>query len=98
MYLRPLLRFLAAAGLIVLLLLASTASAADTKPQSNRRIAVVVSTLNNPWFVVLAETARDRAKELGYNAIIFDSQNDPAKESQHFDNLISSGYSAVLFN
>lgn len=63
-----------------------------------QRVAVVVSTLNNPWFVVLAENARDRAKELGYDAVIFDSQNDPAKESQHFDNLISSGYGAVLFN
>ncbi|MDO8539408.1 MAG: D-ribose ABC transporter substrate-binding protein [Opitutaceae bacterium] len=61
-------------------------------------MAVVVSTLNNPWFVVLAETARDRAKELGYDATIFDSQNDPAKESAHFDNIISSGYRAVLFN
>lgn len=62
------------------------------------RIAVVVSTLNNPWFVVLAETARERARELGYTAVIFDSQNDPAKESQHFDNIIASGYSAILFN
>jgi ribose transport system substrate-binding protein len=63
-----------------------------------RRIAVVVSTLNNPWFVVLAETARDRAKALGYDATIFDSQNDTAKESAHFDNLIAGGYAAVLFN
>lgn len=62
------------------------------------RVAVVVSTLNNPWFVVLAEAARERAQELGYTAVVFDSQNDPAKESQHFDNLIASGYRAVLFN
>jgi len=59
---------------------------------------VVVSTLNNPWFVVLAEAARERAKELGYEVTVFDSQNDPAKESTHFDNVISSSYSAVLFN
>jgi len=64
----------------------------------SRRVAVVVSTLNNPWFVVLAETARNRARELGYEATIFDSQNDPSKESTHFDNLIASGYGAVLFN
>jgi ABC-type sugar transport system substrate-binding protein len=25
----------------------------------------VISTLNNPWFVVLAETAKERAIELG---------------------------------
>lgn len=62
------------------------------------RIAVVVSTLNNPWFVVLASTARDRAVELGYEATIFDSQNDPAKEAAHFENTLASGYKAILFN
>jgi ABC-type sugar transport system substrate-binding protein len=77
---------------------ASAAGGATSKAPASRRVAVVISTLNNPWFVVLAETARNRAKELGYEATIFDSQNDPAKESTHFDNLISSGYGAVLFN
>jgi ABC-type sugar transport system substrate-binding protein len=68
-------------------------------PQApSKRVAVIVSTLNNPWFVVLAETARDRARELGYETTVFDSQNDPTKESTHFDNVISSGYGAVLFN
>lgn len=77
-------------------------SGADTDaraPESDdKRIAVVISTLNNPWFVVLAEAARDRARELGYEAIIFDSQNDPAKEAAHYDNIIASGYQAILFN
>ncbi len=62
------------------------------------RIAVVISTLNNPWFVVLAETARDRARELGYAAVIFDSQNDPAREASHFENIVASRYAAILFN
>jgi ribose transport system substrate-binding protein len=70
-----------------------------TAPESDdKRIAVVISTMNNPWFVVLAETARDRARDLGYEAIIFDSQNDPAKEAAHYDNIIASGYEAILFN
>lgn len=87
-------------GVVALFAAAATGSRAANTPEANgnRRIAVVVSTLNNPWFVVLAETARDRARELGYDAVIFDSQNDPAKEAQHFDNLITSGYRAVLFN
>jgi ribose transport system substrate-binding protein len=63
-----------------------------------RQIAVVVSTLNNPWFVVLAETARDRAKELGLAPTVFDSQNDPAKEAAHFENIVASRYAAILFN
>jgi len=70
----------------------------ETKTPASRRVAVVVSTLNNPWFVVLADSAQDRAKELGYDTVVFDSQNDPAKESQHFDNIIASKYGAILFN
>jgi len=62
------------------------------------KIAVVISTLNNPWFVVLANTAKERAEELGYDATIFDSQNDTAKEAANFDNIIASDYKAILFN
>jgi len=58
----------------------------------------VVSTLNNPWFVFLAETAAAKAKALGYEAKIFDSQNDTEKESTHFDNIIVAGFDAILFN
>ena len=66
--------------------------------QGKKRIAVVISTLNNPWFVVLGNTAKERAEQLGYEATIFDSQNDTAKESDHFDNIIAGGYVAILFN
>ena len=62
------------------------------------KIAVVVSTLNNPWFVFLANTAADKAKALGYDAKIFDSQNNTALESDHFENIIVAGFDAILFN
>lgn len=71
-------------------------AAAPSAPKA--KIAVVISTLNNPWFVVLGETAKARAIELGYDATIFDSQNDTAKEASHFENLIAADYKAVLFN
>ena len=76
----------------------STTLFAADQPAAKQKIAVVISTLNNPWFVVLGETAKARAIELGYDAIIFDSQNDTAKEASHFENLIAGGYKAVLFN
>jgi ribose transport system substrate-binding protein len=65
---------------------------------TGNEVAVVISTLNNPWFVVLGETARDRAIELGHEATLFDSQNDTAKEAEHFDNILAAGYAAILFN
>lgn len=61
-------------------------------------MAVVVSTLNNPWFVFLAETAAAKATALGYDAKIFDSQNNTATEGDNFDNIIVAGYDAILFN
>jgi len=70
----------------------------DEESKGNEKIAIVISTLNNPWFVVLGNTAKERAEQLGYEATIFDSQNDTAKESDHFDNIIAGDYNAILFN
>jgi ribose transport system substrate-binding protein len=74
------------------------ATTGQKEAQSKKKIAVVISTLNNPWFVVLGDTAKERAEQLGYDVTIFDSQNDTAKESDHFDNIITGGYVAILFN
>jgi ribose transport system substrate-binding protein len=86
-----------ASSIVAIVCLCSAASvhAADA---AKGKIAVVVSTLNNPWFVVLADAAKGRAIELGYDATVFDSQNDTAKEASHFENIIAGGYKAILFN
>ncbi len=73
-------------------------SSSEKSGKDTGKIAIVISTLNNPWFVVLGETAKARAQELGYEAVIFDSQNNPSKETEHFDNIIASGFKAILFN
>lgn len=74
-----------------------TGSSGEGKDGS-KKIAVVISTLNNPWFVVLGESAQERAAELGYEASIFDSKNDTATEASHFENIIAAGYEAILLN
>lgn len=66
--------------------------------KDNGKIAVVISTLNNPWFVVLKDAAKARAEELGYEVDVFDSQNSPAAEAGHFDTIIDAKYAAILFN
>ena len=82
----------------LLTLLAAAAFLSQAQAADKTKIAVVISTLNNPWFVVLGDTAKARAIELGYDATIFDSQNDTAKEASHFENVIAGGYKAILFN
>lgn len=84
--------------LLLLMLFFFTQCKTKTKDKKQHKIAIVVSTLNNPWFVFLAETAAAKSKALGYEAKIFDSQNNTALESDHFENIIVSGFDAILFN
>ena len=84
--------------LFLLMMMAVFACKQKKNTTSNKKIAIVVSTLNNPWFVFLAETAQKKAQQLGYQADIFDSQNNTALESDHFENIIVAGFDAILFN
>src|SRR5262245_28484078 len=63
-----------------------------------KKVAVIISTLNNPWFVVLGQTAAEKAQSLGYETKIFDSQNNTSLEADHFENAIAAGFDAILFN
>ena len=85
-------------AIIALCVLMFYSSCSKQKSYEKERIAVVISTLNNPWFVVLGQAAVDQCRELGYDAILFDSQNNPSKEAEHFDNIIAAGYKAILMN
>ena len=62
------------------------------------KIGLIVSTLNNPFFVDLKEGAEAKAKELGYELLIMDSQNDPAKEVSNMEDMTSKGADIVLLN
>ncbi|WP_067037334.1 D-ribose ABC transporter substrate-binding protein [Allomuricauda sp. CP2A] len=83
---------------VTLVLVLSGCNSRNEKEHEPKKMAVVISTLNNPWFVVLGESAAERAQELGYEATIFDSQNNTSKEAEHFENLIAAGFDAILFN
>jgi len=87
-------RILVAATLVGFSIFASCTKTSPDKPS----IAIVISTLNNPWFVVLKDTAKQRAEELGYRATVFDSQNSTDREASHFESIIAGGYKAILFN
>ncbi|MGZ3762197.1 MAG: substrate-binding domain-containing protein [Mucilaginibacter sp.] len=84
--------------LLCLVLIVFTGCKSHSGNGHAKKIAVVVSTLNNPWFVFLAQQASARAQQLGYETKIFDSQNNTALETDNFENAIASGYSAILFN
>ena len=61
-------------------------------------LAMVVSTLNNPFFVTMKEGAEAKAQALGYELIVLDSQNDPSKELANVEDLTVRGVKAILIN
>jgi ribose transport system substrate-binding protein len=55
---------------------------------SQEQIALVMSTLNNPFFVTLKKGAQSAADKLGYKLVVMDSQNNPAKELANIQDII----------
>ncbi|MBK4714293.1 MULTISPECIES: ribose ABC transporter substrate-binding protein RbsB [Tenebrionibacter/Tenebrionicola group] len=61
-------------------------------------IALVISTLNNPFFVTLKDGAQKEADKLGYNLVVLDSQNNPAKELANVQDLTVRGAKLLMIN
>lgn len=68
------------------------------KKDEVKKVGLVVSTLNNPFFVTLKDGAEDKAAELGIELIALDSQNDPAKELANVEDLMVKGVDVILIN
>lgn len=62
------------------------------------KIGLVVSTQDNPFFVTLKEGAEKKAKELGHELIVLDSQNTPSKELSNVEDLMVKGIDVLLIN
>lgn len=61
-------------------------------------IALVISTLNNPFFVTMKDAAQKEADKLGYELIVLDSQDNPAKELANVQDLTVRGTKLMLIN
>ncbi|SFA95495.1 ribose ABC transporter substrate-binding protein RbsB [Clostridium frigidicarnis] len=85
-----------AMGLVTLITLGSFVGC--SKINKDKKIGMVVSTLNNPFFVSMKNGAEEKAKQLGYELIVLDSQDDPAKERANVEDLIQLGVVALLIN
>lgn len=62
------------------------------------KVGLVVSTQDNPFFVTLKEGAVSKAKEMGHEIVVLDSQNDPSKELGNVEDLLIKGIDVLLIN
>lgn len=66
--------------------------------EGDYKIGLVVSTLNNPFFVDLRDGAQAKADELGASLIVLDSQDDAASELSNVEDLITQGVNLIMIN
>ena len=64
----------------------------------DKKMGLILSTLNNPFFVTLKEGAEAKANELGVELIVLDSQNDSARELSNMEDLVTQGVDLILIN
>lgn len=64
----------------------------------NGSIGLSVSTLNNPFFVSLADGAKAAAKEKGISLAVADAGDDSAKQQNDIEDLISRNVSVLIVN
>ncbi|GAA0078397.1 ribose ABC transporter substrate-binding protein RbsB [Clostridium sp. CTA-5] len=68
------------------------------KKTNDKKLGMVLSTLNNPFFVSMKEGAEKKAKEMGYELVVLDSQNDSTKERSNVEDLVQQGVAALMIN
>ncbi|MCL9987582.1 ribose ABC transporter substrate-binding protein RbsB [Proteus mirabilis] len=83
------------ATLLSVVALSATISANALAKES---IALVISTLNNPFFVTMKDSAQKEADKLGYDLVVLDSMDNPAKELANVQNLTVKGTRLMLIN
>lgn len=81
-----------------MLIAAAAVAGMSVSAQAEQTLALAISTLNNPFFVTMQEGAEAKAQELGYELIVLDSQNDPARELSNVEDLMQRGVQALLIN
>ena len=64
----------------------------------NGSIGLSVSTLNNPFFVTLAEGAEAAADKLGVQLSVVDAGDDVTKQVSDIEDLVSKGISVLIVN
>lgn len=73
-------------------------SSDNSKGEDGIKVGFSISTLNNPFFVSMADGAKAKAKELNIELVIADAGNDSAKQNSDIEDLVSSNIDVLIVN
>lgn len=87
-----------ATALSVMALSLTAACGSGTEGANGVTVGLAVSTLNNPYFVQLADGAREAAAELGVKLIVVDAQNDAINQTNQVQTFTSQDVKSIIIN
>ncbi|MFD2131971.1 sugar ABC transporter substrate-binding protein [Pseudogracilibacillus auburnensis] len=61
-------------------------------------IALLMADLGNPFFHVLSDAVEEQGKELGYEVLVYDGQNDASKQPSQVEDALQQGVDAIIIN
>src|SRR5512136_2541146 len=75
-------------------------SGASTQPAAGGKklIAIITASLDNPFFVTMADTAKKHAEELGYDTFVASHNDDANTQSNLIETAISKGAVAIILD
>ncbi|UOO92279.1 ribose ABC transporter substrate-binding protein RbsB [Vitreoscilla stercoraria] len=74
------------------------AASSQTAQSGDKTIGMSISTLNNPFFVTLGDSAKTKAAALGASLTVVDAQNDASKQAADVEDLIQQGVKLIIIN
>lgn len=75
-------------------------AANPSQPSGDKKLKIGLSmnTLNNPFFVAVKEGAEAQAKELGYDLVVTDAQNNPGQQLADVENLLQQNLDMLIID
>jgi ribose transport system substrate-binding protein len=72
----------------------------SAQPPAEKKLKVGLSmnTLNNPFFVAVKEGAEAQAKDLGYELVVTDAQNNPGQQLADVENLLQQKLDILIID
>ncbi len=85
-------------GLGLIAIVPVMAQTADVPKGNGELIVIITPAHDNPFFKAEADAADARAKELGYDTLLLEHNDDAALQDQHFDTAIARKAAAIILD
>ena len=86
------------AALLALFLVACGDDSSSSEGNGDKKLALLMADLGNPFFHVLRDAVVEQAESLGYEVMVYDGQNDASKQPSQVEDALQKGVDAIVIN